>query len=234
MPEILNSVTVDGTVTADGFVGPLDGTAAKAKGLLYLEPTVTTAGVLWSATSADVTAYYDGLTVAVKCPETTASGLQLKINSLDPATIVFNATSAISTRYSANAVIIATYKTVNGVHYWSLMDYDANTDTKVRQYQTTSDIDYPVLTRYNTTDRAGTYEATYARFTPSVTINTSTGEVTAPSFAGNLTGTASRATADASGNTITTTYATKSEVPKITISDQAPSGGSDGDIWIQY
>lgn len=60
------------------------------------------------------------------------------------------------------------------------------------------------------------------------------GTVTANRFIGPLTGTASRATADASGNAITTTYATKSEVPNITISDQAPSGGSDGDIWIQY
>lgn len=41
---------------------------------------------------------------------------------------------------------------------------------------------------------------------------TLTGNVTAPTFTGNLTGTATQATSDASGNVITTTYATKTEV----------------------
>ena len=41
---------------------------------------------------------------------------------------------------------------------------------------------------------------------------TLTGNVTAPTFIGNLTGTATQATSDASGNVITTTYTTKSEV----------------------
>lgn len=45
------------------------------------------------------------------------------------------------------------------------------------------------------------------------------------SFAGN----ASSATNDSSGNTISTYYQ-----KKITVSQSTPSGGSDGDIWIQY
>ena len=64
------------------------------------------------------------------------------------------------------------------------------------------------------------------------------GTVTASSFVGSVTGNCSgiaqRAAGDINGNNIVTTYATKSEVPNITISDQTPSGGSDGDIWIQY
>lgn len=48
---------------------------------------------------------------------------------------------------------------------------------------------------------------------PKILDNTTVdGTVTADGFSGPLTGTASRATADASGNTITTTYATKTEV----------------------
>lgn len=39
---------------------------------------------------------------------------------------------------------------------------------------------------------------------------------------------------DEEGVKISTNYAKKSEVPNITISSSAPSGGSDGDIWIQY
>ena len=39
---------------------------------------------------------------------------------------------------------------------------------------------------------------------------------------------------DGEGVRIKTNYAKKSEVPNITISTALPSGGSDGDIWIQY
>ncbi len=180
-----------------------DAAALKAKGLIYLEPTVTTTGVLWTATSSDITAYYDGLMVAVLCPENTASGLTLKINSLTAPTIVYNATSAISSRYSADSIIILTYKTINGTSYWSIMDYDANADTKVRQYQATNNVNYPILTRYNTTDKAGTYEATYARFAPAVTVNPSTGNVAATKFNGYVLGAACEKAIGsiASGNT---------------------------------
>lgn len=185
--------------------GKLDSDAAalKAKGLIYLEPTVTTTGVLWTATSSDITAYYDGLMVAVLCPENTASGLTLKINSLTAPTIVYNATSAISSRYSADSIIILTYKTISGTSYWSIMDYDANADTKVRQYQATNNVNYPILTRYNTTDKSGTYEATYARFAPAVTVNPSTGNVSATKFNGYVLGAACEKAIGsiASGNT---------------------------------
>lgn len=162
----------------------------KARGLIYLEPTVTTTGVLWSATSTDITSYYDGLMVAVRCPEATANGLTLKINSLTAPTIVYNATSNISTRYSADSIIILTYKTVSNTGYWSIMDYDANTDTKVRQYQVTNNVNYPILARYNTTDKTGTYEATYARFASGITLNPSTGNITATKFNGYVLGAA--------------------------------------------
>lgn len=39
---------------------------------------------------------------------------------------------------------------------------------------------------------------------------------------------------DEDGVKISTNYAKKSELPNITISSSDPSGGSDGDIWIQY
>ncbi len=177
--------------------------STKTKGLIYLEPTVTTTGVLWTATSSDITAYYDGLMVAVLCPENTASGLTLKINSLTAPTIVYNATSAISSRYSAGSIIILTYKTISGTSYWSIMDYDANADTKVRQYQATNNVNYPILTRYNTTDKSGTYEATYARFATAVTVNPSTGNIAATKFNGYTLGAAcAKAVGSvASGNT---------------------------------
>ena len=78
-------------------------------------------------------------------------------------------------------------------------------------FQNTVDADkeYPILVK-GTSDQ--TPSSGGVRFKPGVTINSTTGAITAPSFVGNLTGTAAKATADASGNVISTTYATKAEV----------------------
>lgn len=68
----------------------------------------------------------------------------------------------------------------------------------------------PLLMRYT----AGTTgsDSNVVLYSDKATINSTTGAITSPSFIGNLTGTAAKATADASGNVISTTYATKSEV----------------------
>lgn len=55
------------------------------------------------------------------------------------------------------------------------------------------------------------------------------GKVTAPTFSGSLNGnadTATRATQDASGNVITTTYAKKSEIPSVTVKGVKISGST--------
>ena len=68
----------------------------------------------------------------------------------------------------------------------------------------------PLLMRYT----AGTTgsDSNAVLYSDKATINSTTGAITAPSFIGDLTGTAAKATADASGNDIPTTYATKAEV----------------------
>lgn len=68
----------------------------------------------------------------------------------------------------------------------------------------------PLLMRYSAI-LTGT-DANAALYSKSATINSTTGAITAPSFIGNLTGTAAKATADAAGNVITITYATKTEL----------------------
>lgn len=150
----------------------------KAKGLIYLEPTITTTKELWTASSNDITSYYDGLMIAVKCPEATANTLYLKINSLTAHTIVVNATTAISTRYAADSVMLLCFKTVSGTSYWSVMDDAANTNTYVRQYQVTNNTNYSILTRYNTTDKTGSYDAAYAKYDLKAWLNHSTGIIT--------------------------------------------------------
>ena len=105
---------------------------------------------------------------------------------------------------------------------------DINTDTnnKVTQTVTTTNAEYALLAM---ADAAATANKTNgARFASSVTLNPSTGTITATKFKGALDGnaatattasacsgnaaTATKATQDASGNVITSTYATKTEL----------------------
>lgn len=87
-----------------------------------------------------------------------------------------------------------------------------NTDTKVSQTVSTTAGEYPILTKDST---AATTVTTGTKFASAITANHSTGVITAKGFKGSLTGnasTATKATQDASGNVITTTYATKTEM----------------------
>ena len=87
-----------------------------------------------------------------------------------------------------------------------------NTDTKVSQTVSTTAGEYPILTKDST---SATTVTTGTKFASTITANHSTGIVTAKGFKGSLTGnasTATKATQDASGNVITSTYATKAEV----------------------
>lgn len=54
------------------------------------------------------------------------------------------------------------------------------TDNTARQYQSTNNVDYPILARYNTTDKTSGYDTSYARYAMNVTLNPSTGAITAP------------------------------------------------------
>lgn len=87
-----------------------------------------------------------------------------------------------------------------------------NTDTTVSQTVSTTAGEYPILTKDST---AATTVTTGTKFASAITANHSTGVITAKGFNGSLTGnasTATKATQDASGNVITTTYATKTEM----------------------
>ena len=101
---------------------------------------------------------------------------------------------------------------------------DTNTDTKVTQTNTTANANYPILLKNGT----GTSEVTSTTlFDDGITVNPSTGIVTATKFKGSLEGnattaisatsattaaSATKASQDASGNVIVDTYATKSEL----------------------
>ena len=97
-----------------------------------------------------------------------------------------------------------------------------NTDTNVTTLELdTTSAEYPVLTQGTT----GTGSVNgMAGKDSNVTINPATGTLSALSFSGTLSGTASRATADASGNVITSSYASSLSAVGTTVTLKSKSG----------
>ena len=110
---------------------------------------------------------------------------------------------------------------------------DSNTDTLMTQNVSTTNSTYPILLcpTANATSNQGAKTGIFAK---SVKINPSTNVISASGFAGPLTGNvtgncsgssgsctglAAKATADASGNTITTTYATITDMTEMTAAE---------------
>ena len=86
----------------------------------------------------------------------------------------------------------------------TLTTQDTNTDTRVTQTVTTTNAEYPVL--FSTDANKTATSTTTARFSSNIKINPSTNTVTATTFKGNLSGTATKATQDSDGKQINTTY----------------------------
>lgn len=84
---------------------------------------------------------------------------------------------------------------------WAAPSYTTNTDKLVKQTAKTDNVEYKILTTSSASPTSG--NAAEAAYDTDITINPSTNTITATNF----NGTATKATADASGNTITTTYA---------------------------
>lgn len=179
--------------------------APSNSGIYYIEGTGTTAGT-WLGSNTEITSYYDGLTILYKVNIAGASTTKLNINSLGAKTVYRYGSTKLTTQYSVNSVIIVTYMADLNSGCWMVIgDYDAN--TYQRLYPTTSDEEYPITTRYNTTT-GSSYYAEYGRYSTGVTLNPLTKTITATKF----NGTATRAIADENGNNIASTYALKSEI----------------------
>ena len=108
---------------------------------------------------------------------------------------------------------------------WAAPSYtvNTNTDTLVKQTAKSDNKNYKIL--FTTSDSPTSGNANEAAYDTGITINPSTHTLTATKFIGSLQGnaaTASRATADANGNIITSTYKTK----QTAVSDPAANGTS--------
>lgn len=171
----------------------------------------------WKATIIGITTPTNGLKLAFRIPANYpgvgTAGAVLSINNGASGSyypVVFNVNSVISTRYSVGSTILLTFNstqtatayltsntssTVTGC--WQIMDYDANNYAYVRQYQHGSNAagstnKYPILTRYNLTNKNGTYDTAYSRYHTGVTIDTSNGNLDAPTISENGTALSSK------------------------------------------
>lgn len=158
----------------------------------------------WEGTVPGVTAPVNGMKVAYRIATNTGVATAGAVLSIDGGTtyypVVFNVNSVITTRYSVGSTVLMTFNstqtasayltsgtksTVTGC--WQIMDYDANTNTQVRQYQAGSNADgtspkYPLLARYDLTNKNGSYDTNYSRFHTGATLDTTTGGIEATSF----------------------------------------------------
>lgn len=180
-----------------------DGNAKRSFGMPFVIPNETSSTATLTATYDGITELYDGLAIAFKCPFSLAASTTLNLNGLGAKPVYYQANTASAGRIVGNAVQILVYETATRSDGCWKSVYSYNADYAVRQYQTTASAEYPMLARYNTSDKTGTYDNTYTRFTKGVTLNPSKATITA---SGGFIGTASKATADADGNDISKTY----------------------------
>ena len=125
-----------------------------------------------------------------------ASNVKINVNSTGAYPIYYNNAvyTSTSTTYTGYANRVTMYM-FNGTHWvWISNSYDTNSDTYQRVYPTTTNKEYPITARYNTTT-GSSYYAEYGRYSTGVTLNPSTNTITATAFKGALTGNADTATA---------------------------------------
>ena len=212
IPSKLSDLTADSThrLVTDTEKSTWNNKANKSEGAFFIEGSGTTDTSskisTWIGTSDRITSYYDGLTIRYKIGVAGQSTTTLNINGLGAKTIYLFNTTKLTTQFPVNSIINLIYHEDLNSGCWVCSDYDSNTNTYQRVYPTTTNAEYPITARYNTTTGSN-YYAEYGRYSAGVTLNPSTNTITATNFKG----TATKATQDASGNVITSTYETKAD-----------------------
>lgn len=192
--------------------------ADKSEGSFFVVGSGTTDSTAktstWVGTSDRITEYYDGLAIRYKIGVAGQSTVTLNINGLGDKIVYRFGTTKLTTQFTAGSIINLIYHANLNDGCWMCNDYDANTNTYQRVYESSGNTEYAITARYATTD-GSSYYAEYGRYTNGVTLNPSTNTITATKFKGALVGnadTATKATQDANGNNIVDTYETKENV----------------------
>lgn len=99
----------------------------KTRGVYYIEGSSESTAGTWLGEHPEIAEYYEGLTIAYKIGIAGASATTLNINNLGAVTVVKNATTAITTSYGVNSIVLLVYTSDGNETYWKVADYDSNT-----------------------------------------------------------------------------------------------------------
>lgn len=147
-----------------------------------LEDNGTTTAGAWKGKNAKITALTDGLMVRYKVTVAGASTTKLTVNSLGAKTVYRYGSTKLTDVYGVGSYLVLYYSSsLNSGCWMVLTNYDANSYAYVRQYVATDNVEYSLLARY-TTASVETYETKYTKFADAVTLNPSTGKITANGF----------------------------------------------------
>ena len=160
-----------------------------------LEDNGTKTAGTWLAKTDKISSLVDGQLFLYKITVAGATTTTLNITgssgtALGAHTIYRYGTTKLTTQYAVGQYLILVYNTTNTC-FRVVNDYDANSYAYVRQYQFGENAagetnKYPILTRYNLTNKHGSYDTAYSRFYTETYVDTSNGYLYAPKlFSGN-------------------------------------------------
>lgn len=174
------------TTTTDGLMSADD----KKNLTYYVKGTQTGATNAWTGSLTQISALYEGLTIRYRLPYAgTSSGATLNLTLSSGATGAkkvyrLGTSTQITTHFGAGSVITMTY---DGTNWIVDAFYDSNNYANVRQYQHGQNAagatnKYPLLARYNLTNKNGSYDTSYSRFHTEAYVDISDGSLTAKGF----------------------------------------------------
>lgn len=182
----LGGVKVGSGLSIDGN-GVLSAGGGSGKQIYELSDNGTSTAGTWLGQNADITALTDGMLVTYKLTKAGASTTRLNVNGLGAKTVYRYGSTKLTTQYAVGSILLLQYNASLNSGCWMVVnDYDANSYAYVRQYQSvaTENEEYPVLHRYDTAapSSTGSYVTKYTEYTDDVTINPSTGILSASGF----------------------------------------------------
>ena len=156
--------------------------------IVTLEDNNSTTAGTWLAKTNKVSALVDGQLFLYKITVAGASTTTLNITgsggALGAKTVYRTGTTKLTTQYGVGHYILLAYNSLNTC-FRLVNDYDENSYAYVRQYQHGKNAAgatnlYPILTRYNLTNKNGKYDDAYARFYTDTYIDLTNGYLYAP------------------------------------------------------
>jgi hypothetical protein len=156
----------------------------------YVKGTQTSSTNAWTGNLTQISALYEGLTIRYRLPYAgTSSGATLNLTLSGGATGAkkvyrLGTSTQITTHFGAGSVITMTY---DGTNWIVDAFYDSNSYAYVRQYQhgeneAGATNKYPLLARYNLTNKNASYDTAYSRFHTEAYVDISDGSLTAKGF----------------------------------------------------